>query len=86
MCPVSRLLVVVLLLFLRIPLYFYNASSETISICASSVSSFHNTCCEDISACIDSVCLVVLMPVARISVSFYLMTVVISVCLYLVCF
>ena len=64
----------------------YNASSENISICASSVYSFLNTCCEDISVCIGSVCLVVLMPVAWISVSFYVMIVLISVYLYLVCF
>ena len=63
----------------------YNASSENISIFASSVYSFLNTC-EDISVCIGSVCLVVLMPVAWISVSFYLMIVLISVYLYLVCF
>ena len=64
----------------------YNASSENISICASSVSSFLNTCCEDISVCIGSVCVFVLMPVARMSVSFKIMTLVISVYLYLVCF
>ena len=63
----------------------YNASSENISICASSVYSFLNTC-EDISVCIGGVCLVVLMPVAWISVSFYLMIVLISVYLYLVYF
>ena len=64
----------------------YNASSENISICASNVSSFLNTCCEDISVCIGSVCVFVLMPVARMSVSFKIMTLVISVYLYLVCF
>ena len=64
----------------------YNASSENISICASSVSSFLNTCYEDISVCIGSVCLFILIPVARKSVSFNIMILVISVYLYLVCF
>ena len=41
-------------------------------MCIWCVSSCPNACSEDISVCVSGVCLVVLMLVARISVSVYL--------------
>ena len=82
MCSVSSLLLVDLLLFSDDIMLVVKISVSLHLVC---VYSFLNTC-EDISVCIGSVCLVVLMPVAWISVSFYLMIVLISVYLYLVCF